>query len=144
MSAARCFPCRRYSDTDTWTVSAGLLAERKQTGRQCGCSRERERKNSRGFHVDAKIPSEEMNASNNSNYNTNKKKLNTSSDDCTHCTIVELPRGAALSLRQTQETLRLLDSCGANGNMCGLKHRPRAANGKIPNAELAAEFGPHF
>lgn len=47
-------------------------------------------------------------------------KMKTNSNDCSHCTIVELPRGAALSLRQTQETLRLLDSCGANGNMCGL------------------------
>lgn len=41
---------------------------------------------------------------------------------CTQYTIV-LPWGAALALRQTQETrsLRLLDSCRANGNMYGAK-----------------------
>lgn len=111
MSGARWFPAAG-SHSDTWTIStAGLLAERKQLAdNAAACKRK-----TREAFTQIRIGGEEMNDSNNIIF-----LIYTSSNDCTHCTIVELPRGAALSLRQTQETLRLLDSCGANGNMCGL------------------------
>lgn len=95
MSGAHWFPAAG-SDPDTWGISAGLLAQRKQLPDNAAACKRKTRK----VFTWMRTAVEEI----------GQIKIITS-NNCTHYTIVELPRGAALSLRQTQETLRSLGGC---------------------------------